>query len=180
MVGPDVESAVAEKLRAYDRSRDQLLADVRKRGENFRAALYEYVRDHSAPDETIFAVIEAPQVNYFANRRLAGDQLGIFPGYFARAADQRCLIARLRAGPTAFVIIDHTGQDEYPDLALEKFAPEFYAFLEREFVEIKRIGYCRVLAPRRSAIWRHPSRSPRSLRPHLPSRSRSESAGRPR
>ena len=35
-----------------------------------------------------------------------------------------------------------------PDISLERFAPEFYAFLQQDFVEVKRIGYCRVLAPR--------------------------------
>lgn len=140
--------AVIEKLAAYDCTRSELLASVRKRGESFRANLYEYLRDHSAPDESIFAVIEAPQTNYFADRRLAGGQLAIFPGYFASGDQQRQLIARIRQGRTAFVIVDHLGQDEYPDLSLEKFAPDFFAFLQDEFAEVAQIGHCHVLAPR--------------------------------
>lgn len=141
-------ASVVQKLRDYRAGRDEMLADVRRGGTNFRAQLYEYVRDHSASDEAIFAVIEAPQINYFANRRLAGGQLSIFPGYFSSPEDQRELIDRIRTERTAFVVIDHLGMDEYPDLSLEKYAPEFYAFIEREFVQVASIGYTRVLTPR--------------------------------
>ena len=65
------------------------------------------MRDHSAPDEGVFAVLEAPQMNYFANRRFAGAQMAIFPGYFASSDDQRALIEQIRRGRTAFVVIDH-------------------------------------------------------------------------
>lgn len=140
--------AVIGKLASYDCTRSELLASERKRGESFRANLYEYLRDHSAPDESIFAVIEAPQTNYFADRRLAGGQLAIFPGYFASGDQQQQLIARIRQGRTAFVIVDHLGQDEYPDLSLEKFAPDFFAFLQGEFAEVAQIGHCHVLVPR--------------------------------
>ncbi len=141
--------AVKEKLSVYTGSREELLTYVRKRRECPCARLYEYVRDHSAPDETVFAVIEAPQTNYFANRRLAGPQLAIFPGYFSSHEDQLQLIAQLRQGRTAFVIIDHVGMKEYRDLSLAKFAPEFYAFLQEEFVEVTKIDYCQVLTPRK-------------------------------
>jgi len=113
-----------------------------------RARLYRYLRDHSTPDEGVFAVIEAPQTNFFAQRRLAGGQLAIFPGFFSSKDDQRRLIERLRTEHTAFVVLDHLGQDEYPELALEKFAPQRWEFLQRDFVEVKKIGAFRVRAPR--------------------------------
>lgn len=137
--------ALRGKLKTYALDRDAMLARLAGLP---RADLYAYLRDHSAPDEGVFAVIEAPQTNFFAGRRLAGGQLAIFPGFFACAEDQRWLIARLRGGGTAFVVLDHLGMDEYPDLALEKFAPEFWAFLQSDFVEVQRVGPFRVLAPR--------------------------------
>ena len=163
--------AVGRKLLAYTASRDELLARVRESGENFRAALYEYVRDHSAPDEGVFAVLEAPQLNYFANRRFAGRQMAIFPGYFGSSADQRRLIESIRQGPTAFVVIDHPAMADHPEISLDRFAPEFYAFLQAEFVEVAQFGYCQVLAPR----WRKGSpldapnwwEPPKRVRPRL-------------
>lgn len=140
--------ALRGKLKTYALDRDALLARLAGLP---RADLYAYLRDHSAPDEGVFAVIEAPQTNFFAGRRLAGGQLAIFPGFFASADDQRRLIAQLRAGRTAFVVLDHLGMDEYPELALEKFAPEFWAFLQSEFVEVRRVGPFCVLAPRAAA-----------------------------
>ena len=140
--------AVGRKLLAYNASRDELLARVRESGGNFRAPLYEYVRDHSAPDEGVFAVLEAPQLNYFAHRRFAGRQMAIFPGYFGSPADQRRLIESIRQGPTAFVVIDHAAMADHPEISLDRFAPEFYAFLQAEFVEVAQFGYCQVLAPR--------------------------------
>lgn len=137
--------ALRTKAATYALERDAFLARLAGWP---RADLYSYLRDHSAPDEGVFAVIEAPQTNFFAQRRLAGGQLAIFPGFFASADDQRRLIERLRTGRTAFVVLDHLGQDEYPELALEKFAPEFWAFLQRDFVEAARIGPFRVLTPR--------------------------------
>lgn len=140
--------AVVRKIAAYQVDRDTLLATVRASGATFRASLYEYVRDHSEPNEGSFAVLEAPQMNFFANRPFAGEQMAIFPGYFGGSEDQRRLIAQLKKGRTAFVVLDHLGQPEYPDMSLEKFAPEFHAFLRREFVEVAAIGYCLVLTPR--------------------------------
>lgn len=144
-------SAVMGKVQAYAAGRAEFLAEVRAAGVNFRAELYEYLRDHSAPDEAVFAVIEAPQANYFADRRLPGAQLAIFPGYFSSPEDQRRLIAEIRRGRTAFVVLDHLAQPEYPDFSLPTFAPEFWSFLETEFVEVVQIGYCRVLTPRNRA-----------------------------
>ena len=145
---------LAAKVRDYSLGRDALLARVREGRETFRAELYEYVRDHSAPDETIFAVLEAPQMNYFANRRFASRQMAIFPGYFASPRHQQRMMAEIRRGPTAFVVIDHLEMADYPEGAMARFAPDVLRFLNEEFVEVARIGYCRVLAPR----WRKPDR----------------------
>lgn len=133
------------KLGIYALKPEQFLARL---AASPRAQLYLYLRAHSAPDEGVWAVIEAPQTNFFAQRRLAGGQLAIFPGFFASETDQQRLIERLRKERTAFVVLDHLGQDEYPELALEKFAPRFWAYLQEEFVEVKQIGPFRVLAPR--------------------------------
>lgn len=142
-------SGVVKKLESYACGRDEFLAQVRESGENFRAELCEYVRDHSRPDEAIFAVIEAAEINYFTNRRLAGPQLAIMPGYFASAAEQRELIAALRKAPLALLVVNRLDVGpEYPGVTLDKFAPEFYRFVETEFVEVWRVGYSRVLAPR--------------------------------
>ena len=146
--------ALAAKLREHCRSREELLARVREVGGTFRAELYEYVRDHSAPDETIFAVLECPQMNYFADRRFASRQMAIFPGYFASPRHQQRMMAEIRRGPTAFVVIDHLDMADYPDGAMARFAPDVLRFLNEEFVEVARIGYCRVLSPR----WRKPNR----------------------
>lgn len=139
---------VGEKLRFYACGRAEFLRRVGEQRLSLRPGLYQYLRDHSAADEGVFAVIEAPQTNFFAERRLAGGQLAILPGFFARAEDQRRLIARLRAERTAFVVLDHLGQHEYPELSLEKFAPEFWAFLQSEFVEVTRFQDIRVLSPK--------------------------------
>lgn len=146
--GQCAPGAIAAKLRTYACGRAEFLERVAVERPSLRAPLYRYLRDHSAPDEGVFAVMEAPQTNFFAERRLAGGQLAIMPGYFASAADQRRLIARLRAERVAFVVLDHVVQEEYPDLMLAKFAPEFWAFLRDEFVEVERFGYARVLKPR--------------------------------
>lgn len=141
-------AALAAKLREHGRSRAELLTGVRESGKSFRAELYEYVRDHSAPDETIVALLECPQMNYFADRRFASRQMAIFPGYFSSERHQRRLMAELRTGPTAFVVIDHLDMRDYPEGAMARFAPEFLAFLKAEFVEVRKFGYCRVLMPR--------------------------------
>jgi hypothetical protein len=125
-----------------------LLARVRAEQGSFRAGLYEYIRDHSAPGEAVMAVLEAPELNYFADRRFAGRQMAIFPGYFASPRDQQRLIAEIRAGPTAFVVIDHLEMMDFPEGAMARFAPEFLRFLEEDFIEVKRFGYCRVLVPK--------------------------------
>ncbi len=137
---------LAAKLGDYALTRDALLA--RMRGETFRAELYEYIRDHSAPHETVFAVLECPGLNYFANRRFASRQMAIFPGYFASPRHQQRMMAEIRRGPTAFVVIDHLEMVDYPEGAMARFAPDVLRFLNEEFVEVARIGYCRVLAPR--------------------------------
>lgn len=139
---------LAAKLSDYCLTRDALLARVRESRETFRARLYEYVRDHSAPHETVFAVLECPQLNYFANRRFASRQMAIFPGYFASPRHQQRMMAEIRRGPTAFVVIDHLEMADYPEGAMARFAPEVLRFLNEEFVEVAQIGYCRVLTPR--------------------------------
>ncbi len=48
-------AAAAKKCNTYNASRDELLVAVRASRTNFRGELYEYVRDHSAPDEGVFA-----------------------------------------------------------------------------------------------------------------------------
>jgi hypothetical protein len=150
--------ALAAKLREFCGDRAAVLAGVRERGESFRAELYEYVRDHSAPDETVFGVLECPQMNYFADRRFASRQMAIFPGYFASPRHQQRMMAQIRSGPTAFVVIDHLEMMDYPAGAMERFAPDVLRFLQDEFVLVAEIGYCKVLAPR----WR------RSVPPNAP------------
>lgn len=137
-----------EKIRALAVTRRELLDRVEASGANYRATVYKYVRDRSAPHETILALIEAPQINYFAERALASRQMAIFPGYFARPEDQRALIADLRRKETAFVVLDHTKQDDNPEIDFARFAPEVKAFLEAEFRPVKQIGYIVVLAPK--------------------------------
>lgn len=139
---------VGEKIFAYAKSRREVLTAVQQDAAHDQAALYDYVRDHSGANEKVLAVLEAPQLNFFSERGFAGRQMAILPGYFASADHQRELIGSIRRGPTAFIVIHHLVMMDQPEHALDRFAPEFYAFLQAEFVEVKRFGGCRVLTPR--------------------------------
>lgn len=139
---------LAAKLREFCGTRAEVLAGVHERGESFRAGLYEYVRDHTTPQETVFGLLELPQMNYFADRRFASRQMALFPGYFSSPRQQQRLMAEIRSGPTAFVVIDSLVMLDYPEGSLELFAPDVLRFLKEEFVLAAEFGYCQVLVPR--------------------------------
>jgi hypothetical protein len=59
------------------------------------------------------------------------------------------LIARIRKQDTALVVVNGFDiGEEYPGVTLDRFAPEFYAFLQTEFDVVAQFAYCRVLRPR--------------------------------
>ncbi|MEY2878516.1 MAG: hypothetical protein RLZZ15_896 [Verrucomicrobiota bacterium] len=140
-------AGLAAKVRDYWERRPEFLARIPP-WESFRPAFYGYLRAHSAPDESVLAVTEAPQMNFFAERRLVGGQLALLPGYFASPRDQTALVAALRDPRTALVVVVQEAQPNYPDLRLANFAPIVWACLTGDFQEVARFNAIRVLAPR--------------------------------
>lgn len=143
-----VPREAVQKLRDYWVRPEEFVDRLHYRGGSYHAAICYLVRNHSRPDEGLFAVLEAPELNYFAHRPLAGGQLALLPGIFSSPADQRELIRRLQRDNTTFVVIEQPQQAEYPGLSLARIAPELTAYLRREFVFEAQVGYCFLLRAR--------------------------------
>lgn len=141
--------AVARKAASYRGSLDELLARLRAGPDPYRAlAVVDLVRTQSPPHAPLLVLVEGPQLNYFCSRPLAGGQFALLPGYLDREVRQREFVARLRAQPPAYVIINRRVMEEHPDLPLEKFAPIAAEHIEQTFGRVRAFGPFSVLAAR--------------------------------
>jgi hypothetical protein len=145
--------ASVEKLRVFAGSRDDVLRYVAANApNNWYVQAMRYVRTCSARSDRILALPLLPTFYYMAERRFAGGQMGLAPGYFSTDADQRAMIERLTRDDVPLIIeMPRFSFDGMEARKMEVFSPLVFAYLREHFVEVGRFGPA-VVAVRRDVL----------------------------
>jgi hypothetical protein len=145
--------ASVEKLRVFAGSRDDVLRHVAaKAPNNWYLQAIRYVRACTERSDRILALPLLTTFFYMGERRFAGGQMGLAPGYFSTDAEQRTMIERLTREDVPLIIeMPGFSFDGMDVRKMEVFAPLVFAYLRERFVEVGRFGPA-VVAVRRDVL----------------------------
>jgi hypothetical protein len=142
--------AVLQSAGIYGAPRDAVLDHMaRLDAHGWGPSALRYVRAHTAPTERLL-VIPEPLTNfyYFADRRFAGGQPMVAPGYFSTAEDQREMVQRLSREEVALVI-DMPGfeLDDLEERKPESFAPILWTYIRHNYERAQAFGPVVIMRP---------------------------------
>jgi hypothetical protein len=100
------------------------------------AAVIDYVRAHTAPDDWVAVFPEERLVNFLAERRHPTRDPGVGPGWLATPADEEACIAELEARRPRLVVLSNRRWPEFGAGALGTYAPRLRAWIDRHYAPV--------------------------------------------
>lgn len=135
-------AGITEKVRVLSLDNAAILeAAIAGQPPSVLAQAIRYMGSASAPDQRIAALPAMPNVNSLAQRRFAGGQMAILPGYFSSPDDQQRFVDLAMQEDVAFVLmLPGVAIDGDPARLLERFAPRIMDYLHNHFQVDRTFG----------------------------------------